>query len=422
MIRRPIALLLAAVLAALLAPAADAGPSSHPYFDDGGTLAWYRSYDEAKAAAAAQGKVIFVEYGRRICGSCRALCSTVLPDPRVKGRLSRTAVGLAADCDRPDPRIRDLFQRYQPRARMLPLAAFLTADGRYITGFSGHCDATGFLAHLARAETQVDVRPMRRGPSVSPPRTVPAPVRRAPVPCPPAPCPCPPERARGPACAPPAPPAPCERETPALPAPPTLAETPERATPPAPVARNTRPVDLPDASLTGSPDARVVSTPPAATETAPAPTRKLAPPRVKILPPVKVASRRTAPRRTGADPDRLVAEGRWGDVLELCAKAPSDSKLRRYQAKAHDWAGGRLDAAVASVKAGEVDPALAAIDEVLEHMAGEPEYVDAVRGLSAIKTLLELRFLEPGGDVARAVRQQTREELRGTRWAALFAD
>lgn len=40
--------------------------SPHPHFDDGGTLHWYTSWDEAVAAARAEGKRIFIEFGREL--------------------------------------------------------------------------------------------------------------------------------------------------------------------------------------------------------------------------------------------------------------------------------------------------------------------------------------------------------------------
>ncbi|MEM1451014.1 MAG: hypothetical protein AAF957_05275 [Planctomycetota bacterium] len=40
--------------------------SSHPHFDDRGTLTWYTSMADAKAAAASEGKKIFIEFGREL--------------------------------------------------------------------------------------------------------------------------------------------------------------------------------------------------------------------------------------------------------------------------------------------------------------------------------------------------------------------
>ena len=38
--------------------------STHPHFDDHGALQWYTSMADAKAAAAREGKRIFIEFGR----------------------------------------------------------------------------------------------------------------------------------------------------------------------------------------------------------------------------------------------------------------------------------------------------------------------------------------------------------------------
>lgn len=40
--------------------------SSHPHFDDKGVLAWHTNLEEAMAAARAQGKLIFIEFGREL--------------------------------------------------------------------------------------------------------------------------------------------------------------------------------------------------------------------------------------------------------------------------------------------------------------------------------------------------------------------
>lgn len=40
--------------------------STHPHFDDRGTLRWYTSMAEAKAVAQAEGKRLFIEFGREL--------------------------------------------------------------------------------------------------------------------------------------------------------------------------------------------------------------------------------------------------------------------------------------------------------------------------------------------------------------------
>jgi hypothetical protein len=76
----------------------------------------------------------------------------VLPSDAVKSRLAAFAVGLAADCDKPEKEVQDLMRANLPDARTLPFAAFLTHDGKWIGGFSGHKDEAAFLEVLAAAE------------------------------------------------------------------------------------------------------------------------------------------------------------------------------------------------------------------------------------------------------------------------------
>jgi hypothetical protein len=54
----------ALALVATAGLAADPPKTPHPHFDDKGTLSWSVKLAEAQAAAKAQGKLIFIEYGR----------------------------------------------------------------------------------------------------------------------------------------------------------------------------------------------------------------------------------------------------------------------------------------------------------------------------------------------------------------------
>ncbi len=158
---RPLAhaALLAVVLAASsLGPArALAGPcpgstSSHPHFDDGGTLSWTTDLDAAQAAARSSGRLVLVEYGRRRCANCKTLVQCTLPCLNEKGRVAALFVGLAADCDEPDPRVVGVFDANLPNARLLPFVAFLTPDLRWITGWAGAATVAEVADHLAKAE------------------------------------------------------------------------------------------------------------------------------------------------------------------------------------------------------------------------------------------------------------------------------
>ncbi|MFV1958933.1 MAG: thioredoxin family protein, partial [Planctomycetota bacterium] len=278
MARRTLPVLLALSLLVLFAGPprpTQAGGGGHPYFSDGDTLVWYESMAEAREAARAEGKVIFMESGRRACGSCRQLISQVLPDPRVSARLGRIAVGLAVNCDRPDPEAQRLLSRNLPRARMLPLVAFLTADGAWITGFSGSGGVERLLAHLRKAEARVPAR---------------GPVTPAPAP-----------RVRP---LPPTPPAPRPQSRPPV-APKGAGEslagrkTPAPRTPPQPAACG----EAPPPRIGGRLGGVALSPPPpngsacGVPRASPARTGPLPKPRIVIRPPVKVEEHARTPAR-----------------------------------------------------------------------------------------------------------------------------
>src|SRR5262245_510113 len=148
---------LAAVLSALsLLPIAraSAGPAggAHPFFDDSGTLAWTEDLATAQAQARASGKLIFIESGRRECHNCRVLVQRVLPSACLKARMGALCVGLASDCDRPDPRVTALFDRNLPGASVLPFVGFVTSDLQWVTGWAGGATADSVGTYLAKAE------------------------------------------------------------------------------------------------------------------------------------------------------------------------------------------------------------------------------------------------------------------------------
>ena len=134
---------------------ADAGPAgAHPFFPDGGTLAWYVDLQEAQLAARAQNKVLFIEYGRRECPNCRTLVSRVLPTAGLRERFVACAVGLAADCDEPDPKLEALFKiGLGPDAKALPFVAFASPDLEWIGGWAGGMDVPGCAQRLDVAES-----------------------------------------------------------------------------------------------------------------------------------------------------------------------------------------------------------------------------------------------------------------------------
>ena len=164
------AALLAATLLALAAsggPLVEAGPgAAHPYFNDRGTLTWYRSFEEARAAARAEGRLLFIEFGRRECRNCRVIVETILPATGIRERMASLCVGFAAECDSPDPRVEALFARHLPGANALPFVAFTTPDLEWISGWPGVAGADVLLQHLRAAEARRPARPVRAAPPV----------------------------------------------------------------------------------------------------------------------------------------------------------------------------------------------------------------------------------------------------------------
>ncbi len=153
---------LASLLGIFCMPASADG-SRHPYFNDRGTLSWHHSLTSAQNAARRTNKVVFIEYGRKKCTNCRKLAQDVLPHRDLRSRLANTAVGLAAECDKPERAVWQLFRTHMPKGRMLPFAAFVTADGQWITGWYGHKSVREVSAYLASAERIV--RTLRRAPA-----------------------------------------------------------------------------------------------------------------------------------------------------------------------------------------------------------------------------------------------------------------
>jgi hypothetical protein len=107
--------------------------------------------------------------------------------------------------------------------------------------------------------------------------------------------------------------------------------------------------------------------------------------------------------------------------------APPAATVDAAAAAAADAARSRearlaLDRALAQVLAGDRTGALAALRLVKVQAAGRPEAVEAERGIDALLTLQDLaRLSDPSSVLAETLRRTKREELRGSRWARLFA-
>ena len=76
----------------------------------------------------------------------------VLPHEDVKAKIADLAIGLAANCDSPESAVAQIMRANLPGASTLPFVAFITHDGKWIDGFSGHKTAGAFAVVLDKVE------------------------------------------------------------------------------------------------------------------------------------------------------------------------------------------------------------------------------------------------------------------------------
>ncbi len=432
---------IAAALLGLFATARPAAAGPHPLFDDGGTLEWYRTFDEAACAARAQGKLVFVDSGRLQCGNCRTLISRILPSDVVRGRIRALAVGYADECDSPDPRTWSLFGRYLQGAVMLPLVGLVTPDLQWVTGWSGSTDPQTVAAHLERAESflatwrandrrteeasrRAEEERRRRAEEQAARDSMAA--RAKVTAAPPALPPAPPPRT---------PPQAIARAVEAAPVPPkpAVVEPPVASAPP------------PPASAIGSPDGDEedpcadgscrLPCAPAPAPNPPAPSRVEGPaPRVAAppaLPPAAVLSTLPPPVHRGPsvlDRARAAAAAeRWGDLARLADEARAmppgaeRDEVDLLARRAHAWALDAMASAVAAAEERRYADSLALLARVRREMGDRPVAIDAERGAEAISRSKEIdvALTSRTGD-AESLRRRAYADFRGSRWVALF--
>ncbi len=122
--------------------------SSHPHFNDRGTLAWHATFDEALAAAKRDGKLVFIEMGREQCSNCRSLVESVVTQANVAKLLQDGFVAVASDIDDPEPAVLDLAMANLPDAMMLPFVLFTDAEGNFLAGGHGAVNPSAFARTL----------------------------------------------------------------------------------------------------------------------------------------------------------------------------------------------------------------------------------------------------------------------------------
>ena len=115
---------------------------------------WSSSLRQAQDSARAQGKLIFLEAGRKECGNCMFLKNEVIPSSNVNGELGSMSVGYYDDVDvTPYSDAFNLLQANVQGAGTLPLCGWVTADLRWVHGFWGRRDASKFQSEIAAARS-----------------------------------------------------------------------------------------------------------------------------------------------------------------------------------------------------------------------------------------------------------------------------
>ena len=128
--------------------------TSHPHFEDRSGQRWHTRLRDAQHEAASTGKLIFVEFSRPTCRSCRCLFDELLPDPECATLLKDSFVCLAADTSRPEADLLEIGAQHMPYATMLPVCFYLTPDGDFLHGSTGRLDKQVFTADLRHAMNQ----------------------------------------------------------------------------------------------------------------------------------------------------------------------------------------------------------------------------------------------------------------------------
>src|SRR5438105_1898206 len=103
----------------------------HPHFLDRRAVFWHAHLADALADAAAAGRQVFVQYGRKRCEGSRALVEKTIIKAEVSEFLGEHFTCLAADADAVEPAVEALVAAL-PRREPTPLCLYLDAAGRVL--------------------------------------------------------------------------------------------------------------------------------------------------------------------------------------------------------------------------------------------------------------------------------------------------
>jgi hypothetical protein len=112
--------------------------------------------EAALARGKAEGKMVFILYGREACGNCQALKGMIKAG---QVRLRESEVVYAdVDCD--DPKTKQKFYgTFKVEGRMLPFVVITDPSGRQLAGWSGSGTAEDFTKLVRDARKQWAPKP-----------------------------------------------------------------------------------------------------------------------------------------------------------------------------------------------------------------------------------------------------------------------
>lgn len=120
-------------------------------------LSFHPTYAEAKAAAIANRRPLFVDFTGITCANCRAMENNVFPLPRVRAQLERyERAQLYVDGDRPDAKFNADFQERMTGITAQPYYLLLDPNTEEILGrFEGYANTDGLIEEFVAEVTRV---------------------------------------------------------------------------------------------------------------------------------------------------------------------------------------------------------------------------------------------------------------------------
>ncbi|HEX2570091.1 MAG TPA: thioredoxin family protein [Polyangia bacterium] len=122
----------------------------HPFFLDRHAVPWHSRLDEARAAAAASRRHIFVLHSRPGCEGSRALVEKIIVKDEIAEVLREHFECVASDVRAPDDEVTRLIGAL-PKQEPTPLCIYLASDGRLLHSTAGGRPAAVLLRDLTEA-------------------------------------------------------------------------------------------------------------------------------------------------------------------------------------------------------------------------------------------------------------------------------